>query len=285
MSINTFTPVQRRCRRLRRLDRQADTATAAQRRAGTDALVDFIDWWLGHAPLRKPSPAAAGEKHRHQSDPRDRWRWLGARPDVVSRQEMDAMVDVLAGALELRYDGTGQHARRTTELALALTRVVAPHLAEDPQLRYGFLLHDIGMIRIPDRILFKPHALTKIETRQLEQHPLLGAELVTANPFFGDAVRDVVAFHHERWDGAGYPCCLAGEQIPILARIFAIADRFETITSDRPDRAAIPIDRALSRLRSEAGHQFDPDLINHFLPLAAEHDALRCNTKRHLRVA
>jgi HD-GYP domain-containing protein (c-di-GMP phosphodiesterase class II) len=141
------------------------------------------------------------------------------------------------------------------------------------------------MTRIPDRILFKSHALTELETRQLEQHPLLGAELVTANPFFGDAVRDVVAFHHERWDGAGYRCCLAGEQIPIVARIFAIADRSETITSDRPHREAIPVDRALSRLRSEAGHQFDPDLVNRFLPLAAEHHTLRCTPKRHLPVA
>ena len=255
------------------------------RSPGGDALVDFIGWWLSHSPIRTPSLGSVARASSNALRSRKKGRLFGDPTPVVSREELDAVVDVLATALELRVDGTGQHARRVTDLAFALATDVVPGLAADPQLRYGFLLHDIGLIGVPERILHKPQGLTSAETQHLEQHPILGAELVTGTAFFGETVRDVVAFHHERWDGTGYPWGLADEQIPIAARIFAIADSFEAMTSDRPYRRAMPLERALSRLQSQAGHQLDPRLVDRFLPLAVEHEAQSQKSKRHLRAA
>ena len=199
--------------------------------------------------------------------------WLHAVPpgsDEVSPEMLDSMVAVLAAALEMRDDETGEHAHRVTQLALALAEVVAPELTEDPQLRYGFLLHDIGKIGVPDRILLKPQALTPEEVRLMEQHPMLGAQLVTRTPFLCGLARDVITFHHERWDGNGYPWGTRGEQIPLAARIFALADSFDAMTSDRPYRDSVSVEAALAEIQLHAGRQFDPSLVERFVPLVRE---------------
>jgi putative nucleotidyltransferase with HDIG domain len=125
------------------------------------------------------------------------------RSELVSTDLVDSMVGLLAAALELRDDETGQHAHRVTQLGLALAETVAPGLAADPQLRYGFLLHDIGKIGVPDRILLKPRQLDVGEVRLMEQHTVLGAQLVSGSPYLSGVAHDVIAFHHERWDGRG----------------------------------------------------------------------------------
>lgn len=176
-------------------------------------------------------------------------------------------VAALAAALELRDDETGGHAQRVTELALELAHAVAPELAADPELRYGFLLHDIGKIGVPDAILLKPMQLTPAEKRQMEFHTTLGEQLISSVPHLQGVAREVIAFHHERWDGTGYPWGLAGEKIPLAARIFSVADAFDAISNDRPYQRASSVDTALEKIGAKAGSQFDPHVVEAFVPL------------------
>ena len=180
----------------------------------------------------------------------------------------DLTVEALAAALELRDDETAQHTRRVTDLAVALTCVVDPALAGDPELRYGFLLHDIGKIGIPDSILLKRGRLTPGEARTLQMHTTLGEHLLSLIPFLSNVAHDVVAYHHERWDGLGYPWGLRGTDIPISARIFAVADAFDAITNDRPYRRSRSVGLAVMELRAGAASQFDPTIVEAFVPIA-----------------
>lgn len=180
----------------------------------------------------------------------------------------DPTVEALAAALELRDDETGQHARRVADFALALTRAIDPELAAEPDLRYGFLLHDIGKIGIPDAILLKRGPLTERERLLLQMHTTLGEHLIASIPFVSGLAHDVVAYHHERWDGSGYPRGLHGHAIPLAARIFAVADAFDAITHDRPYRKARPAAVAVAEIERGAGSQFDPAVVSAFVPLA-----------------
>jgi ribonuclease P protein subunit RPR2 len=179
-------------------------------------------------------------------------------------------VRALAAALELRDDQTGEHAGRVSRLALRLAGEVAPGLAADPQLEFGFLLHDLGKIGVPDAILLKPGPLTPQELERMRTHTILGERIVEAIPYLSGLARDVIAFHHERWDGNGYPYRLAGEKIPLAARIFSLVDAWDAMTNDRPYRRALPIEIAVSEIRAESGTQFDPDLAEAFLALGPE---------------
>jgi HD-GYP domain-containing protein (c-di-GMP phosphodiesterase class II) len=191
------------------------------------------------------------------------------RDNLTALQEAyEATVTALAAALELRDDETGSHARRVTELALELARAVDPELAAEPELRYGFLLHDIGKIGVPDAILLKPGPLTEQEMQQLHLHPTLGEHLVSSVPYLQGVAREVIGYHHERWDGSGYPWGLAGEAIPLPARIFAVADAFDAITSPRPYQPALPVDTAIEDIRRQAGFQFDPAIVEVFVSIA-----------------
>jgi HD-GYP domain-containing protein (c-di-GMP phosphodiesterase class II) len=192
--------------------------------------------------------------------------------DALARLEDSyaTTVRALAAALELRDDQTGGHAERVTALALRLTREVAPDLVSDPELEYGFLLHDLGKIGIPDAILLKPGALTEREMEEMRYHPILGERIVARVPYLGGVARQVVAAHHERWDGDGYPRGLAGIRIPLPARIFSIADAFDAMTSDRPYRQALGFFVALGEITSGAGKQFDPEIAEAFASLAPE---------------
>ena len=179
----------------------------------------------------------------------------------------DTTVRALAAALELRDDVTGQHAERVTALALRLAAAVAPPLAEDTAVAHGFLLHDIGKIGIPDVVLNKPGTLDADERALMETHTELGERIVAGIPYLGGRARDVIAHHHERWDGSGYPTCAKGPEIPLAARIFAIADAFDAMTNDRPYRRALPVEHALAAIADGAGTQFDPELVEAFLAL------------------
>jgi HD-GYP domain-containing protein (c-di-GMP phosphodiesterase class II) len=193
--------------------------------------------------------------------PRARQKATGREDVVLLHEANESIVAALAAALELRDDETGSHAHRVTEIALAIAREVDPALASDPELRFGFLLHDIGKIGIPDRILLKPAALDEEEMRQMQTHTLLGEHLISAMPHLRGIARDVIVHHHERWDGDGYPWGLAGEAIPLAARIFAVADAFDALTSDRPYRAAVSRQEALAEIHHNSGTQFDPAIV------------------------
>jgi HD-GYP domain-containing protein (c-di-GMP phosphodiesterase class II) len=183
------------------------------------------------------------------------------------KESYGTTVRALADSLELRDDQTGGHAERVTRLALRLTREVAPELSDQPELEYGFLLHDLGKIGIRDAILLKPGPLDPDEMAEMRTHPTLGANIVDRIPHLTGLARDVVASHHEAWNGEGYPDGLRGDEIPLVARIFAVVDSFDAMTNDRPYRQARSASEALAEIERCAGTQFDPDIARMFVAL------------------
>jgi putative nucleotidyltransferase with HDIG domain len=173
-------------------------------------------------------------------------------------------VGALATALEAKDTGTRQHSQRVQRYALELARTLDPQVAGHPSVEYGFLLHDIGKIGIPDDILRKPAALTEQERRLMQTHTVLGAQMLRGVAFLQGPGVEVVRSHHERWDGAGYPDGLAGEEIPLGARIFAVVDTLDAITSDRPYRGARSWRVAHQEILGESGKQFDPAVVDAF---------------------
>jgi response regulator RpfG family c-di-GMP phosphodiesterase len=170
-------------------------------------------------------------------------------------------VVALARALESKDGGTGAHSERVRRYATELAKAVEPTLLEEPSLEFGFILHDVGKIAIPDTVLAKPEPLTESERRLLETHPILGEQMVgQAALLRGNGAR-VVRSHHERWDGSGYPDNLRGEDIPLGARIFSVADALDAMTSDRPYRRAGSWEDAVSEIIQRAGTQFDPEVV------------------------
>jgi response regulator RpfG family c-di-GMP phosphodiesterase len=170
-------------------------------------------------------------------------------------------VVALARALETKDGGTGAHSERVRRYATELAKAVEPTLLEEPSLEYGFILHDVGKIAIPDTVLAKPEPLTESERRLIETHPILGEQMVgQAALLRGNGAR-VVRSHHERWDGHGYPDNLRGEDIPLGARVFSVADALDAMTSDRPYRRAGSWDDAVSEIVQRAGTQFDPEVV------------------------
>jgi response regulator RpfG family c-di-GMP phosphodiesterase len=173
-------------------------------------------------------------------------------------------VVALADALEAKDRNTGHHAQRVQHYALVLTEAVDPTLLEDPSLEYGFLLHDVGKIGIPNQTLEKTDPLTAAEWEQIREHPRLGAEILEGVTLLQGGGLEVVRHHHERWDGRGYPAGLAGDAIPMGARIFALADALDAMTSDRPYRQAMPWSHALDEILAGTGGQFDPKVVQAF---------------------
>jgi len=184
-------------------------------------------------------------------------------------------VAALASALESKDTGTQQHSQRVQHYAIELVRAVDPELLDDPSTEYGFLLHDVGKIGIPDRILLKPKPLTQAEGRLMRTHTVLGEQVLAGVAFFhGEGLR-IVRSHHERWDGNGYPDGLAGTDIPVAARVFAVADTLDAITSDRPYRKARRWVEAGRELVQQSGKQFDPQVVRGFVANEARLRAIR----------
>jgi putative nucleotidyltransferase with HDIG domain len=178
-------------------------------------------------------------------------------------------METLAQMVEAKDSDTRRHLERTSELALALARMIDPDLAQRPHVVQGFLLHDIGKLGVPEEILTKPGPLGPSEWALMRRHPLLGARIVSPIRFLGDAV-DVIRDHHEKFDGSGYPRGLRGHEIPLSARIFSVADAFDAMTSDRPYRSAIPSEEAIEEIVRCSGAHFDPEVVEPFLILAED---------------
>ncbi len=174
----------------------------------------------------------------------------------------------LAFVVEAKDAGTGQHLERCREYGVALMRELGID-KEYPDAPYGFLLHDAGKVGIPERILGKPGPLTAAEWRVMRTHPLIGFQMVAGIPFLKNAA-EIVRNHHEMFDGSGYPAGLQREEILLPARVFAVVDAFDAMTSDRPYRAALPLDQAAAELAKMAGTQFDPEVVRAFLPLCEQ---------------
>jgi response regulator RpfG family c-di-GMP phosphodiesterase len=174
-------------------------------------------------------------------------------------------VVALATALESKDTGTKAHSERVQQYAIELARVVDETLLDDPSTEYGFLLHDAGKMAIPDQILLKPKPLTADEEQVMRRHTVLGEQMLVGVAFLQGHGLRVVRSHHERWDGGGYPDGLADQQIPLAARVFAVADALDAMTSDRPYRRAMGWPEAREKLVRESGRQFDPQVVSAFV--------------------
>ncbi len=177
-----------------------------------------------------------------------------------------ATLKALVAALDLRDNDTAGHSLRVQRYALLIAEAMKLPTAEKMQVERGALLHDIGKIGVPDAVLHKESKLTPLEWIEMKKHPDLGRRMVENIEFLNPA-KEVVYCHHERWDGKGYPQGLAGEEIPRAARVFAVADAFDTITSDRSYRQGNTFDEARREIRSCGGKQFDPAVVEAFLTL------------------
>ena len=170
-------------------------------------------------------------------------------------------IEALTSAVEARHAETQEHTQRIKNIALALADAMKlpPELRRKVQL--GAILHDVGKIGVPDAILLKPGPLDPDEFETMKAHPDIGTRLIAGIDFLQPAL-SVVRHHHERWDGNGYPDGLREEDIPVEARIVALCDAFDAMTSDRPYRAAVSLDEACNEIRSCAGSQFDPEIAS-----------------------
>ena len=179
----------------------------------------------------------------------------------------DTTLEGWSRALDLRDHETEGHSRRVTELSVTLARSLGMRAEQIVQIRRGALLHDIGKLGIPDHILRKPGALTDEEWETMKTHPTLALELLAPIEFLRLAL-DIPHYHHEKWDGGGYPHGLKGEEIPLAARIFAIVDVWDALSQDRYYRKAWNPDRVREHIRSQSGRHFDPAIVESFLALA-----------------
>lgn len=173
-------------------------------------------------------------------------------------------VPTLAKALEARDRATWEHSVRVKTYAIGLGRRIGLSREDLMTLRLGALLHDIGKIGVKDGILLKIGTLTEEEYIEIKKHPKIGVEILNKSKI-GHAILPIILHHHERYDGEGYPYGLAGQNIPLLARIVCIGDAFEAMTANRLYRSAKPIRMALEEIRSELGSQFDPMLGQTFI--------------------
>jgi putative two-component system response regulator len=184
--------------------------------------------------------------------------------DQLERTEN--VIFMLAQAVEAKDPYTEGHLQRISAYAEQMAQVCGLSPGEILQIRYGGILHDIGKIGVNDTVLLKPGSLTPAEYEQIKLHPSIGAGII-AQMRFAPEVAPIIRGHHECWNGCGYPDGLVGEAIPIGARIIAIVDSFDAITTDRPYRKAMEIQPALAELASAAGTQFDPELLTVFVEL------------------
>lgn len=258
----------------------AKTQEADETKGFELGAVDYIT-----KPISPPILLARVQTHLALQEARSR---LSRQNEVLEEQVMErtrrldnlqnAILVALASLAETRDDDTGQHVKRTQQYV----RVLATAVAEHPKFNLSpaaidtiyktSSLHDIGKVGVPDSILLKPGPLTKEEFEEMKKHTILGRNTIMtaersidAPEEFLTVAREIATYHHERWDGRGYPEGLSGEKIPVPARIMAIADVYDALTSKRVYKDAIPHDKAVEIILSERGTHFDPDIVDAFI--------------------
>ena len=179
----------------------------------------------------------------------------------------NAVIEGLSRTLELRDLETVGHTRRVSQLTMRLVEHMQIPPDQWDAIRQGALLHDIGKLGIPDAILLKPGSLTPSERKVMQQHAIYGYNILAPIINLRQTL-DIARYHHERWDGKGYPYGLMGEQIPLVARLFAVVDVFDALTSDRPYRSAWAHSKTLAYIREQSGLMFDPQVVKYFLEIA-----------------
>jgi len=182
-------------------------------------------------------------------------------------------VKALANTIDAKDSYTRGHSQRVSEYSLAIGRKYGLSKKELKELQYGSLLHDIGKIGIPNRIIGKPGRLTDIEFSSIKQHPGIGASIVIPVSFLQDKI-PAIKYHHERYDGKGYPDGISGDDIPLFARIVAVADTFDAMTSTRPYRDGLSMNIAIEEIKKNSGTQFDPKVVDAFLEAVKSEEKL-----------
>jgi len=191
-------------------------------------------------------------------------KWQTTLSDLEKSYEM--LIEVLSDALDLKDAETEGHSRRVTAYTIAIARQMGLSKEEIRVIAQGALLHDIGKLAIPDRILLKPSKLTEEEMATMREHCYLGYKIIKDIPFLAGAA-EIVYSHQERYDGTGYPRGLKGEKIPLGARMFSIADTLDAMTVDRPYRLAQSFEAARKEIKDWSGRQFDPEIVKVFLEM------------------
>jgi HD-GYP domain-containing protein (c-di-GMP phosphodiesterase class II) len=229
------------------------------------------------AQLVRTEHAASARQHqleRYAADLREVFKQERARAQEL-RESYKLTVRALSNAVEARDAYTGKHAERVTAYGIQLARVMGLDTDLRPGIEFGFLLHDVGKVGVPDAILFKKSSLSEGEFALIKRHPVIGSDILRDVDFIGEG-KLVVRHHHERWDGRGYPDLLGGDEIPLPARVFAVADALDALTTDRPYRRAASWDVARREIRASSASQFDPDVV-------AAYDAISDATFEELR--
>jgi putative nucleotidyltransferase with HDIG domain len=234
-----------------------------------------FDYLMKPFDLRQAEAAVARALEHHELITAKR-RYENHLEELVDQRtaELDRALDslenayrttlqALTAALETRDAETHGHSERVVTYSLRLGREYGLTVPQMKSLEFGSLLHDIGKIGVPDAILRKPAKLTEEEWVRMREHPMHGQQILRGIKFLEGAAR-VVAQHHEKWDGSGYPLGLKGEDVDICARIFSVADAFDAITSDRVYRQGRSYEAAAEELNEWAGRQFDPKVVEAF---------------------
>jgi ribonuclease P protein subunit RPR2 len=241
--LETVTLSVERLRMLAALDKRADDISALRQQLDAFA-VDFRSMYQAERDRSQQLAGALGELERTYR----------------------ATVAGLAIAVEAKDECTGGHLFRVSRYGMLLTGIVSPEHAGDPQFEFGFLLHDVGKLMVPDEVLNKPGALTEAEWEVMRAHPENGRSILEGIDFLHGA-REIVFSHHERWDGNGYPQGLREMEIPLGARIFPLCDAFDAMTSDRPYRRALPLHKALDEVCNGDGTQFWSEAVDAFMSI------------------
>ena len=255
--------------------------TAAAKRVGADAFVrkpfsplellavaERLAGGLYGVPFRATKKRAGGPDEPlllYARDLRHMLELERGQRELLQSAYMET-VSALASALESKDTGTRAHSQRVQSYATALAKTVdEQQVVEDPSTPYGFLLHDVGKIGIPDGILQKPGPLSAAERRRMQTHTVLGEAMLSGVAFLKGEGLKIVRSHHERWDGRGYPDGLRADEIPLGARIFAVADALDAMTSHRPYRRALSWQTARTEILGQRKRQFDPDVVDAFV--------------------
>jgi putative nucleotidyltransferase with HDIG domain len=224
-------------------------------------LLDPDDEWLGFLETLAGQAAIAIESTTLFED-------LQRTNDELSKA-YDSTIEGWSHALDLRDKETEGHTLRVTELTLELARAFGFKESELVHIRRGALLHDIGKMGVPDRILLKEGPLTDDEWIIMRKHPGYAHEMLHSIQYLRSTL-DIPYCHHEKWDGKGYPRGLKGEEIPLVARIFSIVDVWDALTSNRPYRSAWAREKAIAHIQEGAGTHFDPHVVEVFIELINE---------------